>query len=415
MSLPPLLPRLSHALQRIATGPARTIASPSTQPRRASVALLVRIRPHPDDEARLAAEYDGAGMPLAAQAETQGSETGNATVTQAPEARPPSPTASAAGLTESFTSSLAPDSTAQLGASSSSAELLSSSASPSSSSASASSPASASASASLSNATPPSTSITHALASFFSLPWVARGTPEVLYIKRSARIGDKWSAHVALPGGRREESDENGLYTAMRETWEEVGLDLAEREFLSVGQLDDREITTSLGKRLLMVLSPYGEWPLTLRARLRGLRGLRVRGSSPIAVLMLITVAPGGGAVFLQTSPFSPLPELQASEVASAHWIPLSLLYTPTPKWGLTSVDIASRLAPKSPFVRAALRALVGKMDFKCVLLPNAPVATAGEEEEFGNGEKRKEKSVALEEGERPELRLWGLTLGITL
>ena len=67
------------------------------------------------------------------------------------------------------------------------------------------------------------------------------------------------------------------------------------------------------------------------------------------------------------------------------------------------------------PAFDMALRALVGKMDFKCVLLPNAPVATAGEEEEFGNGEKRKEKSVALEEGERPELRLWGLTLGITL
>jgi 8-oxo-dGTP pyrophosphatase MutT (NUDIX family) len=45
----------------------------------------------------------------------------------------------------------------------------------------------------------------------------------------------------------------------MRETWEEVGLDLADRDFLKIGQLDDREITSSLGKRLLMVLSPFGE------------------------------------------------------------------------------------------------------------------------------------------------------------
>ena len=44
----------------------------------------------------------------------------------------------------------------------------------------------------------------------------------------------------------------------MRQTWEEIGLDLAERDFLCVGQLDDREITTSLGKRLLMILSPFG-------------------------------------------------------------------------------------------------------------------------------------------------------------
>lgn len=222
------------------------------------------------------------------------------------------------------------------------------------------------------------------LDTFFDLSWVKRGTPELLYIKRSARQGDKWSAHVAFPGGRREEGDENGLYTAMRETWEEVGLDLAESEFLSIGQLDDREITTSLGKRLLMVLSPY---------------------------------------VFLQTSPFSPLPELQETEVASAHWIPLHLLYTPQPKWGLTSVDIASRLAPKSPAVRWALRALVGKMDFRCILLPNKPVATAEgeaeEAEEFDKdlAESRKEKGHVEEAGagQRPELRLWGLTLGMTL
>ena len=44
----------------------------------------------------------------------------------------------------------------------------------------------------------------------------------------------------------------------MRQTWEEIGLDLAEKDFVCVGQLDDREITTSLGKRLLMILSPFG-------------------------------------------------------------------------------------------------------------------------------------------------------------
>lgn len=44
----------------------------------------------------------------------------------------------------------------------------------------------------------------------------------------------------------------------MRQTWEEIGLDLAELEYTCIGQLDDREITTSLGKRLLMILSPFG-------------------------------------------------------------------------------------------------------------------------------------------------------------
>lgn len=94
---------------------------------------------------------------------------------------------------------------------------------------------------------------------FFSQDWVRHGTPEILYIKRASRSSDRWSAQVAFPGGRQEPDDENSLYTAMRETWEEVGIDLAEKkDFLEVGRLDDREITTSLGKRLLMVLSPFG-------------------------------------------------------------------------------------------------------------------------------------------------------------
>lgn len=134
-------------------------------------------------------------------------------------------------------------------------------------------------------------------------------------------------------------------------------------------------------------------------------------------------------AVFLQTSPFSPLPDLQPTEVASAHWIPFSLLFTASPKWGTTSVDIASRLAPKSPAVRWTLRALVGKMDFRCVLLPNDPVAIAEEEEDstddeggrrikeeiYPPGERPKSPTLGAAEGERPELRLWGLTLGMTL
>ena len=50
----------------------------------------------------------------------------------------------------------------------------------------------------------------------------------------------------------------------MRQTWEEIGLDLAESDYTCVGQLDDREITTTLGKRLLMILSPFGQLPLIL-------------------------------------------------------------------------------------------------------------------------------------------------------
>lgn len=48
----------------------------------------------------------------------------------------------------------------------------------------------------------------------------------VLIIKRAERMGDPWSGHLALPGGRVEEQDEDLLITAARETREEVGIDL---------------------------------------------------------------------------------------------------------------------------------------------------------------------------------------------
>ncbi|SPO24478.1 uncharacterized protein UTRI_03746 [Ustilago trichophora] len=333
-----ILAHLSHALLRISRIPPRVIASPPTQPRRASVAILLRVRPTPEDEAWLAQHHDP-------EAQHAGSVTD------------PSQELADSGVHVSQ-ASIGHAQNASAGMSSLASSVA-------------------------------STDLSSALGSFFDQPWVQRGTPEILYIKRAARIGDNWSAHVAFPGGRKEEGDENGLYTAMRETWEEVGIDLAEKEFSCVGQLDDREITTSLGKRLLMVLSPY---------------------------------------VFVQTSPFSPLPDLQPSEVASAHWIPLSLLYTPKPKWGTTSVDISSRLAPKSPLVRWVLRALVGKMDFKCILLPNDPVAIAEYDENEEDvqmladasiigAEKAGSHVARTEEGGfvRPELRLWGLTLGMTL
>jgi len=50
---------------------------------------------------------------------------------------------------------------------------------------------------------------------------------EILLIKRAPRVGDPWSGHMALPGGRQDRSDTGPLATAMRETLEEVGVDLA--------------------------------------------------------------------------------------------------------------------------------------------------------------------------------------------
>ncbi len=48
----------------------------------------------------------------------------------------------------------------------------------------------------------------------------------VLLMKRAERQGDPWSGHVSLPGGRFQPADRELLVTAIRESEEELGLEL---------------------------------------------------------------------------------------------------------------------------------------------------------------------------------------------
>jgi len=50
--------------------------------------------------------------------------------------------------------------------------------------------------------------------------------PRVLLMKRVERAGDPWSGHISLPGGGHDTSDPDLLATAIRETREELGIDL---------------------------------------------------------------------------------------------------------------------------------------------------------------------------------------------
>lgn len=59
--------------------------------------------------------------------------------------------------------------------------------------------------------------------------------PRVLLMKRAERSGDPWSGHISLPGGRYETFDPDLHATAIRETREELGLELAGARYL--GQL----------------------------------------------------------------------------------------------------------------------------------------------------------------------------------
>ena len=63
-----------------------------------------------------------------------------------------------------------------------------------------------------------------------------RRFPSVLLIKRAERSGDPWSGQVAFPGGKMQEGDRTAKDTAVRETMEEVGIDLSRSaEFLGYG------------------------------------------------------------------------------------------------------------------------------------------------------------------------------------
>ena len=59
----------------------------------------------------------------------------------------------------------------------------------------------------------------------------------MLVIRRAERAGDPWSGHMALPGGRQEAVDHDLVATAIRETREEVGIELTRADL--AGVLDD--------------------------------------------------------------------------------------------------------------------------------------------------------------------------------
>jgi 8-oxo-dGTP pyrophosphatase MutT (NUDIX family) len=118
--------------------------------------------------------------------------------------------------------------------------------------------------------------------------------PELLMIKRAEHEGDPWSGHVALPGGRMEPRDRDLEQTAIRETWEETGIDIA-RDGYVLGRLDD--------------LAP------------------RVPVLPPLVIRPFVAVVP------------SHLPIIANPEVADAFWVPMSALRERA-SWGLGMVDI---------------------------------------------------------------------------
>ena len=78
---------------------------------------------------------------------------------------------------------------------------------------------------------------------------------EVLLIRRAERANDPWSGHIGLPGGRWEPVDRSLADTAIRETLEEVGLDLAK----SAAPLGPLPTIPAVGRGLKkrLTITPY--------------------------------------------------------------------------------------------------------------------------------------------------------------
>jgi 8-oxo-dGTP pyrophosphatase MutT (NUDIX family) len=56
--------------------------------------------------------------------------------------------------------------------------------------------------------------------------------PQILMMKRIERAGDPWSGHISLPGGGYHAEDGELLATAIRETREELGFELAREQLI---------------------------------------------------------------------------------------------------------------------------------------------------------------------------------------
>ncbi len=94
---------------------------------------------------------------------------------------------------------------------------------------------------------------------------------ELLFIRRAEHERDPWSGHMGFPGGRAEPGDASHDATAVRETFEETGLDLA-RDGERLGALDDVQ-AMARGRPVDLVIAPR---VFRLRERHEGAPSLEV-------------------------------------------------------------------------------------------------------------------------------------------
>ena len=81
----------------------------------------------------------------------------------------------------------------------------------------------------------------------------------LLFIRRSSHLSDRHRGQVAYPGGRAEPEDKTSEYTALREAWEETGIN--PKDVTILGRL--RDLTTITGYSVTPFVGTI-PWPYTL-------------------------------------------------------------------------------------------------------------------------------------------------------
>lgn len=184
--------------------------------------------------------------------------------------------------------------------------------------------------------------------------------PQVLLIQRAPNPIDPWSAHIAFPGGRRDEADRSDIECAIRETREETGLDLSDTvAYQLLGRLNDRLINRS-GQIERAVLSAF-----------------------------IFYQVPG-----IVTAPFY----LQPEEVASAFWVSLDYMHQASPT--VCEHIIHRKLPSEVGFggrVTYLVRHFFGLTSLRMPAVDILPFAT---------------DRLYVGDRQAPHVFLWGLTLG---
>ncbi|ROR98803.1 8-oxo-dGTP pyrophosphatase MutT (NUDIX family) [Sinobacterium caligoides] len=80
------------------------------------------------------------------------------------------------------------------------------------------------------------------------------GELEVLMMERAQREGDPWSGQMSFPGGRMDPGDRHSYDAAVRECWEEVGIDLRSKA-VTLGRLSDVHTHVKSGPAAMSVSS----------------------------------------------------------------------------------------------------------------------------------------------------------------